>query len=344
MALPLLSGCAQIRYVAHVSAGQMGLLLARKKLTPERVARLTPEEQRAVDDVREALELAVQIGLHRSRSYRHLVERGEQDRVSVVVAAPADRLEPLTWCFPIVGRVAYRGYFDAERARRFAGGLRRRGYDTYVRPALLYSTLGWFSDPIPRELLRYERFFVVDTILHEVVHETIYVAGNTEYNESLATFIAHRGTLRLLRDEPGERERARKHFEDERLFAALMRELAAELERLYAQVSGRSEALRARRVVFRRYQQEIFPELPWQTSAHARFSTAELSNAYVLAHRAYLSHLSCFESELEELGGDVEAFVAAHRQQPGPHRTPEACAEEAPHLEGGSRTVPPDQR
>ncbi len=59
-----------------------------------------------------------------------------------VFAAPEFSLTPKTWCFPIVGCVAYRGYFAEEDARRFGDSLKQEGYDVFIGGAIAYSTLG----------------------------------------------------------------------------------------------------------------------------------------------------------------------------------------------------------
>jgi predicted aminopeptidase len=309
-------GCS-VGYVAHVSLGQMRLLLDRERLTDERIAALSPEERAGLDTLRRARALGESLGLARSTSYRHLVERGPDRAVRVVVAAPPERLEPRTWWFPIVGRIAYRGYFDPERAKSFADGLRAEGLDVYVRPAELYSTLGYFDDPFPRSGLLWSPVDLADTGIHELVHETIFVAGDSAYDEALASFIAERATLELFRDQPALADEALRVFADRQTFANLIDALARELEALYAHTASREDALRERQAVFERYQNDVFPNAPWQTDRFKGVGGIALSNAFVLAQRTYLGDLPCFERELSALGGDLRTFIAAHREKPG---------------------------
>ncbi len=293
------------------------MLLDRERITPERLASLSDEERTGLRLLRRAQTFTESLGLVRSTSYRHLIDRSGRGALWVLTAAPADRLEPVTWWFPIVGRVAYRGYFDGERADRFATRLRKDGHDTYVRSAALYSTLGFFNDPVPRSMLLWPPFQIVDTIIHELVHETIYVADDIDYNEGLATFIAHSATLEFFADRPEQAEAARRSFADEKTFADLLERLAKELERLYAETELADEARRRREGICRRYREEVFPALPWETRRYAGFGSAPLSNAYVLAHRTYLGDLSCFATHLAALGGDLAAFVEGERASPG---------------------------
>ena len=312
-----LGGCGSLGYLAHVSLGQIRVLMAREPLDEERVRLLSEDERAGLERLREARRFGASLGLVRSTAYRHLVD-GEAGRgVQVVVASPPDRLQGLTWWFPIVGRISYRGYFDAARATAFAEELGEQGYDTYVRPAPLYSTLGWFDDPIPRAMLAWPEIDVVDTALHELVHETVFVADDADYNEALATFVANEATLRFFVDDPELRDRARRSFADRRRYADLLGELARELEALYLEVDGAEDARRRREPVFRRYQVEVFPAGGWETARYSAFPELVLSNAFVVAQRTYLGELGCFAAWLETLGGDLSRFIAEHREQPG---------------------------
>jgi predicted aminopeptidase len=334
------SACSQVGYLAHVGVGQMRVLRAREKLTPARIARLSSQERQGLATLERSHAYGASLGLSHSTSFRHLIERTEQESIRVVVAAPPNRLEPVTWWFPIVGRVAYRGYFDPEAARAFAESLAQRGLDTYIRTALLYSTLGWFDDPIPRALLSWEPVDILVTIVHELVHETIFVKGDTAYNEALATLIAHHAALDYFGAERALVAAARDRFADQRRFAELLADLSRDLEALYRRTPTADEARRSREAVFRRYQQELYPSLPWRTQRYDEFTRAELSNAYILANQTYLGDLPCFEAELAELGGDLRALVREHRAKPGRHKTEEECKLIAPEGEARWASAP----
>jgi predicted aminopeptidase len=60
-----------------------------------------------------------------------------------VVAAPELSLTLKTWCFPVMGCVGYRGYFDRAEADALAAAAARRGPGGQVYGVPAYSTLGW---------------------------------------------------------------------------------------------------------------------------------------------------------------------------------------------------------
>jgi predicted aminopeptidase len=322
----LAAGCSSIGYLTHVSAGQLRMLWDRERLSPELIASLAPEEQRGLAAIERARGQAAALGLEPSTSYRHLIPSDATHTVHVVVASPPDRLEAVTWFFPIVGRIAYRGYFDPERARTFAAGLEREGYDTYVRPASLYSTLGYFDDPVPRDLLAWPEMEIYDVIIHELVHGTIFIRDDVAYNEALASFIAEHAALELLASEPQARDAARRMYDDMRLYTDLIERLARDLEALYAASTSKEQALAERAELFARYQSEVYPSLPWQTEQFKGFREVALSNAFVVAQRTYSGDVPCFEAELAALQGDLRAFIRAHRERPVRHVEIPACA------------------
>jgi predicted aminopeptidase len=314
---------SMLAYLTHVGAGQLRLLWSRESLTPEKIAQLPAGERTNYEAFRGALAFGESLGLRQTSSYSRLADTGKDWLVQVVTAAKPNALEPVTWWFPIVGSVTYRGYFDAKRAESFAQDLHGEGLDVYVRPSPLYSTLGWFEDPLPRPILRWPIEELVDTALHEQTHLTVYVASDVAYDESLATFIAHHATLQYFADRPELAEHASETFADELTYARMLNELRSALDALYAQKLTPDQAREQRAPIFARFQSEVYPAQAWKTDRFSHFPKLTLSNAWVVANRDYLGLVPCFERELEALHGDLPAFIRAHRDRPG-HR-PESC-------------------
>ena len=115
-----------------------------------------------------------------------------------MVATPELSLDPVTWCFPVTGCIAYRGYFDPEDAVEFGQALADRGLDVALIRASAYSTLGWFEDPLVSTLLFSADYRVAGTIFHELAHQRVYVAGDSTFNESYAVAVEREGVRRWL--------------------------------------------------------------------------------------------------------------------------------------------------
>lgn len=123
----------------------------------------------------------------------------EKEALSWVLAgAKPFELTPKEWWFPIVGHVPYQGFFEKSDAQNAAVTLQKDGYQTIVRPVTAFSTLGWFNDPALTPLLKRPPIEIVNTVLHECVHSTMWIPDNVPFNESLAHFVALDETVRFF--------------------------------------------------------------------------------------------------------------------------------------------------
>jgi predicted aminopeptidase len=249
-------------------------------------------------------ELQFEVG----NSYTTLADLAKPPTVYVVSAAYGDRLEPYTWWFPIVGRVAYKGFFSEASARSEATRLAAKGYDTYVRTAIAFSTLGWFADPLLPQLLRYEAMTLTNVILHELFHNTFYLSGQTAFNESLANFAGSRAAIAFFAGREGlvgERYRqAVAAWEDELTFSRFLAQAAERLEKLYRASLSPAETRQKRQEIFIRLQEE-FRRLPLRRQRDRQFAEKKLNNAVILHYLLYLRELALFEQMYWQGGEDL---------------------------------------
>ena len=150
LACLLLGGCSTLDYYSQMSRGHLQLMQQRE-----------PIEQVLADpsssaELRQRLGLALQarrfassqLGLPDNQSYRLYADIQRPVLMWNAYATPEFSLKPQLQCFPIAGCVAYRGYFDLNRARGAAALQQLAGMDSWVGGVEAYSTLGWFDDPI----------------------------------------------------------------------------------------------------------------------------------------------------------------------------------------------------
>jgi predicted aminopeptidase len=210
--------------------------------------------------------------------------------------------------------VTYKSFFTLEEALREKEALESNGYDTYLQPVAAYSTLGWLKDPIFSTMLGWDEPTLVNIILHEMVHATIYFKGESDLNEQLATFIGDRGTLLFLTEKYGPESKevalAMAYQEDDLRFAKWIEEAYAQLMRFYEQPLLREEKLRMREEVFQMIQ-EKFREMESQlkTDCYRNFGRRKFNNAVLMAHRRYLGRLDRWESLYETMGRDLRKAV-----------------------------------
>ena len=280
-------------------------------------------EDSAVDPARRAkLRLVLEardyarhtLGLDVAESFTTFSQLRRDTLILVVSAAKRDRLEAYTWWFPIVGRVPYKGFFDFDEARALADRLAREEHDVYVRPAAAFSTLGWFNDPLLSTTLSADSLDLVNTVIHEVTHNSFYAAGQAVFNESFANFVGARGAEAFFRargDSAGARETVRR-WEDEKLLAAFWTRLYETLDSAFAAHPDTREArLAARETVYARARTalvtDIGPRLQTMPSGYAE--RVRLDNAALLARRVYLTDLELFDRVYQRDGADVRRTI-----------------------------------
>ncbi|MCM2313044.1 MAG: aminopeptidase [Steroidobacteraceae bacterium] len=232
--LPALSGC----YVLQAASGQADVLARSEPIDTVLAAPDTPPAVRArLELAQQARAFAVdELALPDGRSFRKYADLERPYAVWNVVATPEFATEPRRWCLPVAGCVAYRGYFEEARAAALAQRLMRDGYDATVGGVATYSTLGRLPDPVFNTMLGWSETRFVGTIFHELAHERLYVAGDSEFNEAFASVVEREGLRQwlLARGDTAAIERHRQAADREAEFAALLRAARTRLGELYA--------------------------------------------------------------------------------------------------------------
>lgn len=235
--------------------------------------------------------------------------------VLVLSAARRDTLVGKSWWFPVVGRFPYKGFFNFAAARREERALRAQGWDTYLRPASAFSTLGWFNDPLLSTTLRLDTLDLVNTVIHELVHNTVFIKNHVAFNESFASFVGARGAQLFFqgRGQAVAAARVAARWEDEKQLATFWAVTAAKIDSGYA-LGGDSLTRIARRdsiyVTMRRVLlADLGPRMP--TVPRRVLERMVLDNAALLARRVYASELWLFDEFRRRHGGTLSEVTLA---------------------------------
>src|ERR1700683_961120 len=316
--LVALSGCGTL-YIAQAARGQWEVLHDRRPIPAVMSDERTSATVRArLAAVSEARDFATrQLALPDNKSYRSYADVGRTFVVWNVVAAPEFSVQPLHWCFPIAGCVAYRGYFAERNADKFAAGLKESGHDVVVEGVPAYSTLGRFADPVLNTMLIYGDRELAAIIFHELAHQLIYVAGDSEFNEAFAVTVEETGLARWLEFKGRAAELAEYRAERAREFEfnLLIERHRAALAALYASKLS-PELMRARK-------EEQFAELVQDiralehrqavSSGYEEWVGEGLNNAHLASVATYFDCVPGFERLLAGEDGDLPRFYAAVR-------------------------------
>jgi predicted aminopeptidase len=312
-----LSGCG-IGYLWHVTVGQATILLQQRAVEDVlHDALLTPQEQHKLRLILEVRSFAItQLDLHESKSYTTFVQLNRPYVSYNLSAAAPDAFKPYLWRFPLVGRMPYKGFFDKDYALQEQQALAEEGYDTYLRGVRAYSTLGYFNDPILSSMLAYDDTFLINTIIHEMLHQTVWFKGHISFNESLASFVGEHGTLAFLQQRYGADAPEYQHYRalraDAVVFEEYMDALIERLKTLYHESMSRTDKLQRKAQILAEAAAaypEVFPRM--QTTGYRNFFERQpVNNAVLLAFRVYHRDTTFFEQALAEQGGDLRRMIA----------------------------------
>jgi predicted aminopeptidase len=257
---------------------------------------------------------ATSLGLRARESFTTYTKLAHDTLVLVVSAAQRDLLVARTWWFPIVGRVPYKGFFDFGEADRAAQELHAQDFDTYVRPASAFSTLGWFNDPLLSTTLGLDTLSLANTVIHELTHNTVFVPSQVTFNESFASFVGARGAIAFFRARGAQAaaDASARHWEDDKLLAAFWLTAKGAIDSAFAaNPSDRAARLAGREIVYRHLRSVLLDDLAPHMSTVSRRSLERLAldNASLLAHQVYASEPWLFDEVLRRMAGDLRETV-----------------------------------
>jgi predicted aminopeptidase len=319
LALALTAGCASVSYLGQAAWGQARVLAARRPL--ERVI----ADPRTDPGLRTRLELVRDLRVFAATDLAMRDASGFEDYAALrrdfavwnVVATPEFSLRPLSWCFPVAGCVAYRGYFGRAAAQRQAAALARQGLDTHVYGVAAYSTLGWFDDPVLDTWVGRRESGLAALIFHELAHQLVYAPDDTAFSESFAR-VAEREGVRRWFARSGREAEMDAYLREQAVtaqFNALLATARTRLEALYVQPLAATQ-MRARKAALFTALRGDYERLSRTWPAGLRFDAwmgAPLNNARLASVASYERWAPALTQLLTEQGGDLESFYAAAR-------------------------------
>ena len=239
-----LGACSSIGYYSQSIEGHLAVLHAARPIDDWLDDPATPDALRVrLAKVREMRRFAAHdLGLPDNRSYTTYADLKRPYVVYSVFATPELSLQLKQWCFPVVGCVTYRGYYDKADADAFAATLKADGDDVYVGGIPAYSTLGYTTDPVLSTFVNYPEGEVARLIFHELAHQVVYVSGDTTFNESFAVAVEEEGVRRWFAyearvdgiDDAAAGKAYRLSVDRKQVFVALLTRHRVALQAAYA--------------------------------------------------------------------------------------------------------------
>jgi len=310
-----LGGCAAPTYYSQAISGHLGLMNKRENIdTILEKDSTDPELARELELSIEIRKFAVtQLYLPDNDSYTQFVSTGQNAVTWNVVAAPEFSLKPRQWCFMVSGCVPYRGYFKIESAEKFAQKLMQDGFDTSVSPAIAYSTLGWFDDPLLDTMFQYSDEQLAAFIFHELAHQQLYIKGDTAFNEAYASFVEETG-VRLWLENTGRAEQMPDWLKLEKAtlqFNALLQDSITKLNTLYSSGSPDKQMRDGKSAIFSdlRDAYRVLVDSQWDGRSYFEsLLSRKLNNASLALINSYQGGACAFEKLFAAAAEDMARF------------------------------------
>lgn len=321
MLLLLLSSC-QLSYLIHVSYNHLAMLNSKESIDAILNSdRVTEEQKRKIRLSQEARIYAFEkLGLKKSNNYSQYVDLKRRYITYAVTASQRWKLESHLWNFPIIGKAPYKSFYSEDLAKEEAELLAKQNLDVSVRGISAYSTLGKLTDPLLSSMLNYSDHDLVNTIIHELVHTTLFIKDNIDFNERLAVFVANKGTELFYMEREGPTSKTVKLIQDENdddaVFSKFITGELTQLKKWYEQFDHTKllpdedkEILRQERLtlIATHFESDLKSKL--KTSSYNKVFNKKFNNADLGVFNTYMKDLNIFEIVFKKNGSHIGKFL-----------------------------------
>lgn len=328
--LALISLCIALQacnpiYVLRAAFEESKILLRRQPIDS------LANDPHTSDDLRKKLKLvhdvrsfAIRQNLTPGDSFTLYSELDTDTLVWVLMASRKDSFTLKKWWFPFVGSVPYKGYFSKKQAYCEASALEQQGFETKVRGSDAFSTLGWFNDPVLSTTLQRPPPEIVNTVLHEIFHSTVWIPNHVAFNESAANFYGHLMAINFFQTALAECTHSCSQEETEQLWewlristttrqnslllANILEAMYLELNALYESPLSLKEKLHKRGDIFETHYNTLQRQFPEITILQS------INNAEIMQLRVYMTGFSTLEKAYQACHEQSDCFVTAIKQ------------------------------
>ena len=309
-----LNACSERDYLLQSVKGQWDLMSRAKPI--DDILEQNSEPQNIRDQLTKVVELrefAVNaLNLPDTGSYREYADLERPYVVWNLVVAPELSLELNQWCFPVVGCVTYRGYFDELSATTLARKYSVQGFEVDVYGVQAYSTLNWFDDPVLNTFLNNDDLHLAALLFHEMAHQVIYVQNDTVFNESFAKTVEMEGLRRWLQgtDSHDLWAQCLQREDQSADFYKFIAAVRAELRLIYnSMLENDQKRLVKQQVLTKAYVEYESLKKSWDGyNGYDSWMRRGLNNARLSSMATYYDLVPAFQTLLLQVDNDLQKF------------------------------------
>ncbi len=311
----LLSGCASINYYSQSIQGQLEVLQKRQAIND------VLKKNNISDTLRSKLNTVLllrdfsiqQLGLPKNNSYLSYADLERRYVIWNIFATEEFSLEPVNWCYLVIGCLSYRGYFSQADAQQHAKKLDAQGYDIYLGGVSAYSTLGWFDDPVLNTMLRWNDIRLATVMFHELAHQQLYIKNDTEFNEAYADAVAYIGVTKWLAQDSDKnllQEYEQSQYQEKEFIDLIMRYKSI-LSDIYKSAKNEATTRKQKEESLQQMTNEyLHISQTWKNNTYRKWFSTEINNAKLAAIVTYRKYFPAFIELYEKLEKDLPRFYS----------------------------------
>jgi predicted aminopeptidase len=228
-------------YLIHQGRGQLGVLLNTQSITDySQKNNLTQQEKDNCSLIEKIKAYSIDsLGYLPTKNFTTIYDQKQSPILWVITASQPYALKAYEWTFPVVGKVSYKGFFKKELALKEFNHLIVKGYDVDMRSVSAWSTLGWFNDPLLSSMLKRSKGGLCNLLFHELFHATYYAPNSVNFNENIASFVAHKATIQFLKNDSVALNNYLNNFIDNKVYTKYMIRQANFLRNYYPTIKNK---------------------------------------------------------------------------------------------------------
>lgn len=211
-------------YLIHQGRGQLGVLLNTQSILDySQQNNLSKQEKENCLLIEKIKAYSIDsLGYLPTKNFTTIYDQKQLPILWVITASKPYELKAYEWTFPLVGTVSYKGFFKNELALKEYNQLIALGYDVDLRSVSAWSTLGWFNDPLLSSMLKRSKGSLCNLLFHELFHATYYAPNDVNFNENIANFVAHKATIKFLKNDTIALNTYLNNFMDNKVYTNYM--------------------------------------------------------------------------------------------------------------------------
>jgi predicted aminopeptidase len=310
---PMLTNC--MGYLSHLAIGQTEILWKREKISIILSSTNDDMLKKKIQLIHNARRFASSdLYLNPEGGFEYYTKLDRDEVGWHITASYPLKFESFTWWFPIVGNVPYKGFFELQKAREEENDLIQKGLDTRLRITSGYSTLGWFSDPLLSPQLRLQEDELIALVFHEMAHSTVYFNGDSDFNESYASFIEEIGTIKYYKsiNNQASNEIIKKRNVtklEKKIIFDIVKEYGEILKNLYESNISDEDKLKDKKMFIEEFRAKVLEKTSKFEYVNTKnFHKAIINNETFLGVLRYNSGEKFFQDQYEKSGYDLKRF------------------------------------